>query len=479
MKISTKADSWLVGDGNNALKIKIIKTLTWFRCMFSSAHRARKLWSRPLFCPMPSGRGTETSKFLALAINRYPLRVKSLKQKGANTHFKHTHSSKTQVWMFNNLPVRWRSWKIKTYYPTVSLRAKLFFSTVVIFALSSCGDKNEADTDQPTDPTVTESFSERLTEVDTAILHPSTFYREVISQGKVASTRKIDVPFTAQGLITEVPVKAGQQVSKGDLLVAIDDFMVRNDIKKLETQLKQTQLNIENHYINLGYQPDNLEGIPEAVKRNAAIEFNLESLRIEEERLNHELASRRITAPFSGVITDLEVNEGAHTSAYKKVCTLIDNRSLTIHFPVLESEMERVQKGQSIQIEPIFQSSEELSGTGRITTVSPTVSEQGMIDCVAQIGPSNIPYRDGMRVNVYIRDAVPNVLVLPKSAVVDRQNRLVVFTLSSEDRAYWNYVELGGENSDSYLIRDGVQAGDTIIMNHNFDLAHLERIRVK
>lgn len=372
----------------------------------------------------------------------------------------------------------WKPRRIKTCFSSVSIFT-LFIFSIALLSISSCSDETQNNTEQPTDPTVTESFSERLTEVDTAILQPSTFYREVISQGKVAATRKIDVPFTAQGLITEVPVKDGQFVSKGDLLVAIDDFMVRNEMKKLETQLKLTQLNIENHYINLGYQPDNTPGIPEAVKRNAAIEFNLESLRIEEERLKHELASRRITAPFSGTITDLEVNEGAHTSAYKKVCTLIDNRHLAIQFPVLESEMQRVQKGQSIQIDPIFQSNEKLSGTGRITTISPTVTEQGMIDCVAQIGKGNIPYRDGMRVNVYIRDAVPNVLVLPKAAVVDRQNRLVVFTLSSENRAYWNYVELGGENSDSYLIREGVEAGDTIIMNNNFDLAHLERVRVR
>jgi len=249
-------------------------------------------------------------------------------------------------------------------------------------------------------------------------------------------------------------------------------------MKKLEAQIRQTQLDIENHYINLGYNPHRLDEIPEEIKNNTTIQFNLESLLVDRERLEHELTNARITAPFSGTISELNVREGAHTSAYDKVCTLVDNRSLTIGFPVMESELQRVKTGMEITIQPFFQSVEKLTGTGRISLISPVVNEQGMIYCEAQIGQGNIPYRDGMRVNVHLLDAIPNVLVLPKSAVVDRQNRLVVFTLSSDQRAYWNYVELGGENSDTYLIREGLERGDTVIVSNNFDLAHLEKVVV-
>lgn len=328
------------------------------------------------------------------------------------------------------------------------------------------------------DPVVAESFSDRLTEVDTLILQPGTFYREVISQGKVSSKNKIDVPFTAQGVITSVPVREGEYVEKGELLLTLDDFLIRNNMKKLEAQIRQTQLDIENHYINLGYNPHRLDEIPEEIKNNTTIQFNLESLLVDRERLEHELTNARITAPFSGTISELNVREGAHTSAYDKVCTLVDNRSLTIGFPVMESELQRVKTGMEITIQPFFQSVEKLTGTGRISLISPVVNEQGMIYCEAQIGQGNIPYRDGMRVNVHLLDAIPNVLVLPKSAVVDRQNRLVVFTLSSDQRAYWNYVELGGENSDTYLIREGLERGDTVIVSNNFDLAHLEKVVV-
>jgi len=346
-------------------------------------------------------------------------------------------------------------------------------STILLVGCSD--DKTDAGNQQGLQ--TTETYIERLTEVDTSILKRKSFYSEIISQGKIQANKKIDVPFTAQGLITEVPVKQGQWVEQGALLVKMDDFQTRNELQKLEVQRIVAQLNMDNHFINLGYSPDRKQEIPEEIRKNASIEFNLPGLEIDKERLEHQLEKARITAPFSGVITELKVTEGAHSSAYDKVCTLIDNQPLQIAFPVLESEMNRIKKGQLVSIEPYFDLVKDKPATGRITYISPQVDDEGMVQCLASIQQGGTNFIDGMRMNVYIRDEIPNVLVLPKNAVVDRQNRLVVFTLVN-DRAYWNYVELGAENSDSYLIKDGIKEGDTIIMTHNFDLAHLEKVVV-
>ncbi|WP_236974526.1 efflux RND transporter periplasmic adaptor subunit [Membranihabitans maritimus] len=352
----------------------------------------------------------------------------------------------------------------------------LFFCFLLaMLCIAACSD-NPVEGTEDTTPTATEVYDERLTEVETAILELQTFQKEIISQGKVKARREIEVPFTSQGIIKKVAIAPGQKVSKGDLLVQMDDFSIQNQIEKLEAEMVQTRLTMENHFINLGYNPDFPDSIPDEIRNNAAIEFNLPIQENERKRLEHERVQTRIVAPFSGVISDVRVNEGAHSSAYQKVCTLVDNQQLFVEFPVLESEIHRVANGQEIGVEPFFQRSND-TGLGRIVQISPVVNEEGMIVCRAQLqSPSNI-LMDGMRVNIYIRDAIPDVIVLPKTAVVDRQNKLVVFTLQ-ENRAYWNYVELQDENSTSYLIREGIEVGDTIILSNNFDLAHLEEVKV-
>ncbi|MDG2436788.1 MAG: hypothetical protein P8L89_06775, partial [Polaribacter sp.] len=38
--------------------------------------------------------------------------------------------------------------------------------------------------------------------------------------------------------------------------------------------------------------------------------------------------------------------------------------------------------------------------------------------------------------------------------------------------AKWNYVELAGENNDSYAIKKGLKISDTLIVSGNLNLSH-------
>jgi hypothetical protein len=80
-------------------------------------------------------------------------------------------------------------------------------------------------------------------------------------------------------------------------------------------------------------------------------------------------------------------------------------------------------------------------------------------------------------VKVKIETAVPGQLVVPKSAVVQRQNQEVLFKYTN-GIAFWTYVKTGYENSTSYTVtahpdKGGtLMAGDTVIISGNLNLAH-------
>ena len=67
-----------------------------------------------------------------------------------------------------------------------------------------------------------------------------------------------------------------------------------------------------------------------------------------------------------------------------------------------------------------------------------------------------------MSVSVSVKETVPGQLVLPKTAVVERSGRKVVFTVS-DSKAYWHYVTLGLQNTTSYTITDGLEAGEEVV----------------
>jgi multidrug efflux pump subunit AcrA (membrane-fusion protein) len=66
--------------------------------------------------------------------------------------------------------------------------------------------------------------------VKTVKLEPSTFYHELISNGKAYSSEKAVVPFKVNGIIKELNIQNGQKVKAGDLLAVIEDFEYKTQL---------------------------------------------------------------------------------------------------------------------------------------------------------------------------------------------------------------------------------------------------------
>ncbi|HQM68990.1 MAG TPA: hypothetical protein PK521_06755, partial [Bacteroidales bacterium] len=89
----------------------------------------------------------------------------------------------------------------------------IIFLLVTIF-IFSCKSK----TNENLEEMARRSSRPEAVTVKTIRLEPSTFYHELISNGKVWSSEKAVVPFKVNGIISELYVKNGQKVRSGDLL---------------------------------------------------------------------------------------------------------------------------------------------------------------------------------------------------------------------------------------------------------------------
>lgn len=107
---------------------------------------------------------------------------------------------------------------------------------------------------------------------------------------------------------------------------------------------------------------------------------------------------------------------------------------------------------------------------GHITEINPIVGKGGSVQIKASIDGKGKLY-EGMNLKVIIKRPISQQLVIPKSAVVLRSGRQVVFSYSN-GRAIWNYVKTNLENSSEYTIVDGLQEEMDIIISGNESLAH-------
>lgn len=357
----------------------------------------------------------------------------------------------------------------------LALLLKLLYQPILIgliyLSLFSCQERVRSDEIQ--EQTVINKTE--ITTVPVSTLRSNVFYKEIISQGKVKARFRSDVTFDLSERIESVAVKVGQRVKKGQVLTHLEDFEYRYQLEKIEQQIKQAELQIEEKLITLGYEPEQRDSIPSELLERLAIEHNLVTLKVEKKRAVYILEKTKIKAPISGVIANLEAQAGNPSDNYKKLCTIINDQTLQVDFPILEAEINLVRLGMPIRIQPLYERSKEYKGT--IATINPEINKHGMTTATANISSTNHKLVEGMQVRIYLQELLPQQLVVPKSAIVDRQGKQVAFVYKN-GVANWNYVEIGYENSTSYTIDKGLHVGDTLIIDNNLNLAHLEKVKV-
>ncbi len=308
--------------------------------------------------------------------------------------------------------------------------------------------------------------------VEIMTLAETSFHRQMLSNGKLSARRKSVIGYPTEGVIASIPVENGQQVQAGEILAVLDTQTAVNQLNTAMINMEQARIDLADTVIGFGLERPDTSLLAEESRATVKTRsgYNMAVANLEQARLN--LANCTIRAPFSGKVANLKSKPFEKTEA--ELCTVIDDSEMDVDFTVTESELGFVKVGQRITVIPFFEP--EKRGTGTVTSINPTIDDRGQIAVKARI--HNVPrgFMDGMNVKVLVENSVPGQLVVPKNAVVIRNNLEVLFRYDN-GRAVWTYVHTVMENSDSYVVTANtsrgadLQAGDRIIVSGNLNLA--------
>ena len=304
-------------------------------------------------------------------------------------------------------------------------------------------------------------------EVEIQVLTPTEFPHEIMSNGRIQASQSANLSFSSSEIIAEVLVHNGQWVRKGQPLARLEQFRLKNRLQQAENSMKQAHLEWQNILYGQGYTPDQLDSVPTAISEIAAIRSGYAQSKAQYELAQYELEHATITAPFDGVVANLYDKAHNQPTSSAPFCRIIDTRNMEVEFSVLENELLTLAVGSSVSVRPYAGSNQTY--TGSISEINPTVDARGMVKVKARIANGSKLY-EGMNVRIHVRYAIPEQHVVPKTAVVLRNGRQVVFT-EREGYAHWNYVQTIHENSDSYMV-DGLKEGDRVIISGNINMAH-------
>jgi membrane fusion protein (multidrug efflux system) len=341
---------------------------------------------------------------------------------------------------------------------------KPIFLMVICFILAvSCKSKSESEEN------VSVSLPDKSNQVKAFLLKSSDFGHELISNGIILAKDKADLQFQTSDIVVAIYVKNGARVVKGQKIASLDKFKLNNEALSAKDNLEKSRLSLQDVLIGQGYSLNDSARIPQEVMQIAKVKSNYDQALIQYDLAMYNLQNADLIAPFNGVVANLYTKAFNIPSGSEPFCTLIDNNNMEVEFSILESEFFIINTGDKVVVSPFA-----LSGTsveGNITEINPTVDKDGMIRVKAAIKNTNNKLYDGMNARIIIKRSLPNQLVIPKSALVLRSNRKVVFTISN-NIAQWVYVETGFENSSEYTVTEGLAEGDSVIYEGNLNLAH-------
>ncbi len=166
---------------------------------------------------------------------------------------------------------------------------------------------------------------------------PAVIVKESIAQekqrmltlfGQTIPAKSIAIQTRTGGYIKEIPVKQGQKVNQGDLLVKIAPETRHLQIENAQADLEATKLKYESAQKLI---KQNLRSEQEL----ASLQAELTSKQLQLEMLEKDLEYTQITAPFAGVLTDIKLEKDSIVAAGSHITDLLqlDPLKVEVHVP--------------------------------------------------------------------------------------------------------------------------------------------------
>ena len=345
---------------------------------------------------------------------------------------------------------------------------KILTCIAVLTLLVSCGNPTQKKDSDTNDRMVHRAEQNEVT-IDT--LQRRTFMRELISNGHLKAIRRSELSFAVSGTINRIHAINGTQVPQGAAIASLDTTEYASQLHTATLALEKARLSFLDVLVGLGYTLGDTLTPPAEVVRLARIRSGYADAMASLQTAHRNLDRCTLTAPFAGKVANIQ--QDVYEQSSDAFCTLLDDSRLEVRFPVLESEYGLLKVGQEVAVSPYADLTREIKG--RITAINPTIDENGQVQVDATL-PNDGTLTDGMNVKVFVRQAIANQLVVPKSAVVIRDNLEVLFRYD-QGKALWTYVHTSLANSKEYVVAPNtdrgaeLNAGDLVITSGNLNLA--------
>lgn len=350
---------------------------------------------------------------------------------------------------------------------------------ILALIISSCGNKKEKSLDAVLESNNLSELKERRSTIDTkqqklsdqmALLNEKiakldtvkniplittfkakqeVFNHQLEIQGNVTTKNLLVITPEFNGILTNVYVKEGQQVKKGQLLAKIDDGGLSQQLAQLEIQSNLAKTTFERQK---RLWDQNIGSEIQYLQAKSSYESQVEAVN----QLNQQISKTNVRAPFSGAIDDVITEQGSVVMAgQSQLMRIVNLDDMYIETDIPESYIGDVTKGKNVTVEfPIL---------GK--TIETKIRQAG-----AFINPANRTFKVEVSVPNKEKNIKPNLTARLKINDYTNENALLIpQSIISENADGEQYIYVisnknsqGEGDAKRVIIKTGKTQGDVI-----------------
>jgi len=307
---------------------------------------------------------------------------------------------------------------------------------------------------------------------------PNRRFNERINlSGQLRSRETATLSTRVMGFVSSVKVKPGDRVQKGQLLITInsDDMLAKRAqalamISEAEAALKDAQKDYERFEELYKQQSATAKEFENATLRYNSVKAKAEAARQARNEVDAMLAYTSIVAPFSGVITQKNIDEGNMASPGMPLLAIEELNNYEISTFAAEREVATLKVGMIADV-TVKSTGKKIAGTVSEVSLSSQLSGGQFQIKVAIPTDQSVGLYSGSYVNVSIPFKGSNVqgLFVPASAIIHNGQLSGLYTIN-DNSAHLRWLKVGETQGDEVEILSGIGPDETFIVQSDSKL---------
>ena len=325
----------------------------------------------------------------------------------------------------------------------------------------------------------------------------------VSATGEIAATNLVDVGAQVSGQIKKMHVKIGDVVKEGDLIAEIDNVTQVNEVNTRKAQLQTYQAQLESAQVALkiaqrkysrykslasadAVSKEEFEATEDSLATNRAkikeLQSSIRQTQIAINTAEKDLGYTRITAPSTGTVVSLVVEQGQTINSSQTSPTVVqiaDLTSMTNKMQIAEGDATKVKAGQTVNFTILSEPDTPISA--KLDSIDPglTTMSQGSYskstdttsNAIYYYARATVPNPDGkLAIGMTTQNTVEiasadNVLMVPTVAIKTKDGKKFVRVLEANNQAVDREIQTGLKDSMNTEVKSGLNEGEKVVMS--------------